>query len=112
MKKEFNVTPWEVSGNVDYQKLIKEFGTQEISKDILSKLKNAHPLLRRKIYFSHRDFDLWIKDAESGKKVSIVTGRGPSEKMHLGHLVPFLAAKSLQDKYNCNVYIPISEDEK
>ena len=112
MKKEVNISPWEVSGNIDYNKLSKKFGTKEISKEILTKLEKTHPILWRGNYFSHRDFDLWIKDAEAGKKVSILTGRGPSEKMHLGHLVPFLAAKALQDKYNCNVYIPISEDEK
>ena len=112
MKKEANVSPWDVSGKVDYNKLSKQFGTKEISQKILENLMNTHPILWRGNYFAHRDFDLWIKDAEAGKKVSILTGRGPSEKMHLGHLVPFLAAKALQDKYDCNVYIPISEDEK
>jgi tryptophanyl-tRNA synthetase len=106
------VTPWEVSGDIDYQKLIKDFGTQEIPESLRSKISSAHPLLRRGLYFSHRDFDLWVKDAEAGKKVSIVTGRGPSEKMHIGHLVPFMVALSLQKLYDCDVYIPISEDEK
>lgn len=109
---ENKVTPYEVSGEIDYDKLIKDFGTQSIEDNITKKLSDLHPLLNRGVYFSHRDLDLWLKDAESGKKVSIVSGRGPSEKMHLGHLVPFLAVKSLQDKFNCNVYIPISEDEK
>ena len=27
---EFKVTPWEVSGSVDYDKLVKEFGTGRI----------------------------------------------------------------------------------
>ena len=112
MKKEFSVTPWDVTGEVDYDRLIKEFGTSLLSQNILSKLRSPHSLLKRGLYFSHRDFDLWLADAQSGKKVSILTGRGPSEKMHLGHLIPFLLAKSLQDAYNCNVYIPISEDEK
>lgn len=112
MKKEFKVTPWEVSGEVDYEKLIKEFGTEKISDSLFAKFKDLHPLLKRGVYYSHRELDKWINDAESGKKVSVVTGRGPSEKMHLGHLVPFFVAKSLQDKYNCNVYIPVSEDEK
>ena len=106
------VTPWEVEGNVDYEKLIKEFGTSEISSGIYKKLSKAHPLLRRGVYFSHRDFDKWISAAEAGKKVSIVTGRGPSARMHIGHLVPFMVAKSLQDLYDCEVYIPISDDEK
>jgi tryptophanyl-tRNA synthetase len=32
--------------------------------------------------------------------------------MHIGHLVPLIVAKSLQDLYDCEVYIPISDDEK
>ncbi|HLC31193.1 MAG TPA: tryptophan--tRNA ligase [Candidatus Nanoarchaeia archaeon] len=112
MAKEFSVTPYEVSGEVNYDKLIEQFGTQKIPESIKTKLKKAHPLLRRGTYFSHRDFDLWLADAEKGKTISIVSGRGPSEKMHLGHLVPFLAVQSLQSIFNCEVYIPISEDEK
>ena len=111
MKKEV-ITPWEISGEINYSKLKEQFGTQLIPENLRKKIGDIHPLIRRGIYFSHRNFDSWLKDAESGKKVSILTGRGPSEKMHLGHLMPFLAAKSLQEKYNCNVYIPISEDEK
>ncbi|MBS3143631.1 tryptophan--tRNA ligase [Candidatus Woesearchaeota archaeon] len=106
------VTPWEVEGNIDYDRLIKEFGVSPISEKIRSRLKDTHPLLRRGIYFSHRDFDKWLNNHDNKKNVSVITGRGPSEKMHLGHLVPFLVAKSLQDNFNCNVYIPISDDEK
>jgi len=106
------VTPWEVEGKVDYNKLMKDFGTNEIPSAIYKKLSKAHPLLRRGVYFSHRDFDKWLTAAESGKKVSILTGRGPSAKMHIGHLVPFMVAKSLQEIYDCEVYIPISDDEK
>ncbi len=113
MKKEKHiVNPWEVSGDINYEKLIKEFGTSKISEDIYKKLEKCHPLLKRRIYFSHRDFDKWLLDYSKGKKVSVITGRGPSEKMHLGHLVPFLVAKSLQERFNCEVFIPISDDEK
>ena len=111
-KSESKVTPWEVKGDVDYGKLMKEFGTTKISNEMYKKLEKAHPLLRRKIYFSHRDFDKWLDAYNQGKKVSVITGRGPSEKMHIGHLVPFLVAKSLQDEFNCEVFIPISDDEK
>ena len=106
------VTPWEVSGKINYGKLIKEFGTSKISQDILKKLSKTHPLLRRGIYFSHRDFDKWLNAYEKKQKISVLTGRGPSEEMHLGHLVPFLVAKSLQDTFDCDVFIPISDDEK
>jgi len=111
-KEVFKVTPWEVSGKIDYEKLVKQFGTTPISEKIREKLKECHPLLRRGIYFSHREFDKWLDAYEKGKLVSVITGRGPSEKMHLGHLVPFLVAKSLQDRFNCDVFIPISDDEK
>lgn len=112
MEKEFAVSPWEVSGEVDYNKLVKGFGVSLISENIKKKFSAAHPLLRRGIYFAHRDFDKWLDNHSKGKKVSVITGRGPSEKMHLGHLVPFLVAKSLQDMFDCDVFIPISDDEK
>lgn len=106
------VTPWDVSGDVNYGKLVKDFGTSLISSKLKKNFEGMHPLLSRGIYFSHRDFDKWVANAESGKRVSVLTGRGPSEKMHLGHLVPFFVAKSLQEKYGCEVFIPISDDEK
>ncbi len=115
MKKEtndFKVTPWEVSGEINYEKLIKDFGTTLIADKLKKRLETLHPLLKRGFYFSHRDFDKWLEAYDRGKKVSVITGRGPSEKMHIGHLVPFLVAKSLQDNFDCEVFIPISDDEK
>jgi len=112
MKKDVVLTPWEVSGEMDYERLIKDFGTSQISEKIYKRMEKCHPLIRRQLYFSHRDFDKWLAAHDAGKKVSVITGRGPSEKMHIGHLVPFLVAKSLQDVFNCDVFIPISDDEK
>ncbi len=112
MEKESVLTPWEVKGNVDYDKIVKEFGTNLINKEILSKLGKVHSLIRRGFYFSHRDFDLWLQAQKKGERVSVITGRGPSEKMHVGHLVPFLIAKNFQDIFNCEVFIAISDDEK
>ncbi len=112
MKKEATITPWEVEGDVNYEKLVKGFGTNLISDKIKKRIEKCHPLLRRGVYFSHRDFDKWLEAHDRGKRVSVITGRGPSEKMHLGHLVPFLVAKSLQEKFNCEVFIPVSDDEK
>jgi len=112
IKEKFKVTPWDVEGKVDYEKLVKEFGTSLIGENIKRKISKTHALLRRGVYFSHRDFDKWLSAYENKEKVSVLTGRGPSEKMHMGHLVPFLVAKSLQDNFDCEVFIPISDDEK
>ncbi|MDE1848796.1 MAG: tryptophan--tRNA ligase [Nanoarchaeota archaeon] len=110
--KPYGITPWEVSGDLDYEKLIKDFGVAKISGELRGSIGVSNPLIKREIYFAHRDADKWLSDAKKKKRVSILTGRGPSEKMHLGHLVPFLIAKSLQEKFGCDVYIPISDDEK
>src|SRR3989338_1316953 len=79
MEKEFKVTPWEVSGKIDYDKLVREFGVSKIDSKISKRISKLHPLLRRGVYFSHSDFDKWISAHDSGKKVSVLTGRGPSE---------------------------------
>lgn len=115
--KDFVVNPWEVSGKVDYKKLMRRFGTREISehlKDRISEAANSklHVMLRRNIFFSHRDLDLIIRDFKEGKGFFMYTGRAPSLGMHIGHLIPFLFTKWLQDVFKVNVYIEITDDEK
>lgn len=116
MEEEFIVTPWEVRGRVDYDKLIKIFGTQPITGELLDKIESlvgeVHVLLRRGIFFSHRDLDLVLEDYVRGKGFFLYTGRGPSGPMHIGHIIPFIFTKWLQDKFRVNVYIMITDDEK
>ena len=38
---DFVVTPWNVEGDIDYDKLIKRFGTQKITQYLLSKIENS-----------------------------------------------------------------------
>ncbi len=111
-RETLHITPWEVSGQINYDRLIKDFGVSKIDEKIKKSIGDIHPLIKRDIYFAHRDIEKWISEAKKGHKVSVLTGRGPSERMHLGHLVPFLIVKSLQDTFDCDVYIPISDDEK
>ncbi|MCC6030387.1 MAG: tryptophan--tRNA ligase [Desulfurococcales archaeon] len=117
MKEDFQVTPWEVKGRVDYDKLIKIFGTQPLNKELLNKLerisgKELHMFLRRGVFFSHRDFDKILDDIENGRGFFLYTGRGPSGPMHVGHLIPFIMTKWFQEVFNVNVYIMITDDEK
>lgn len=71
-----------------------------------------HVMLRREIFFSHRDLDLVIKDWKEGKGFFLYTGRAPSLGMHIGHMIPFLFTAWLQQKFGVNVYIEITDDEK
>lgn len=113
---EFVVTPWEVRGRVDYRKLIEEFGTQEITDELMAEIRSLTgdlPLfLRRRYFFSHRDLDLVLKDYREGRGFFLYTGRGPSGPMHIGHIVPFYFTKWLQDRFKVNLYIQITDDEK
>ncbi len=116
MNEQFTVNPWEVKGEIDYEKLVREFGTRLITEDLLERLeKNAgelHYFLRRKIFFSHRDL-LWLLDEyEKGNKFYLYTGRGPSGKVHIGHLVPLMFTKWLQDKFKCDLWFQLTDDEK
>ncbi|MEI7826823.1 MAG: tryptophan--tRNA ligase [Euryarchaeota archaeon] len=113
---EFIVTPWEVEGHVDYGKLITLFGTQPINDVILArfkKLTGSIPLmLRRQVFFSHRDLN-WILDRyEAGEKFVLYTGRGPSGHTHLGHLMPWMFTKYLQDAFGAELYFQMTDDEK
>jgi tryptophanyl-tRNA synthetase len=112
----FVVTPWEVKGKVDYDKLVKQFGTKLIDANLLKRLEKhtvkLHMFLKRGIFFSHRDFD-WILDMyEKGEKFYLYTGRGPSGYTHIGHLVPWIFTKHLQDVFDAELYFQVTDDEK
>lgn len=113
---EFIVTPWHVEGEIDYEKLVKKFGTEKITSEILKKIEKitgeVHFMLRRGVFFSHRDLGRLLDDHAKGKKFFLYTGRGPSGHTHIGHLVPWVFAKWLQEKFDTNIYFQLTDDEK
>jgi len=113
---KMTVTPWEVKGDMDYEKLVKQFGTQHLTDDLLERIqkhtKDLHFMLRRKIFFSHRDLDWVLKEYEKGNKFFLYTGRGPSGHTHVGHLMPWVFTKWLQDKFGAELYFQMTDDEK
>ncbi|XP_033735830.1 tryptophan--tRNA ligase, cytoplasmic-like isoform X2 [Pecten maximus] len=140
------VNPWNVSSSsqkgVDYDKLVNKFGSSKIDDALLKKFeevtgKPVHHLLRRGIFFSHREMDQILeivkkgkdetvkegklktveegklKTVEKGTPFYLYTGRGPSsEAMHLGHLIPFIFTKWLQDTFDVPLVIQMTDDEK
>ena len=40
MPGDFKVTPWEVSGDVDYDRLVRDFGTSHIDDTILERFRH------------------------------------------------------------------------
>jgi tryptophanyl-tRNA synthetase len=50
-----------------------------------------------------------LDDFEKEKPFYLYTGRGPSsESMHLGHLIPFLFTKYLQDAFGVPLVIQLT----
>jgi tryptophanyl-tRNA synthetase len=110
------VTPWEVKGKVDYDRLIKEFGTEKVDDKIVQRIQKhtgeLHHMLRRNIFFSHRDMKWILDEYEKGNKFFLYTGRAPSGHTHIGHLVPWLFTKWLQDKFDVELWFQFPDEEK
>jgi len=113
---EFIVTPWEVKGKIDYDKLIKQFGVKPLDDALLKRLKKLtgelHYFLRRRIFFAHVYFDKILDAAERKEKFYLYTGRAPSGPVHLGHIIPWIFTKWLQDKFNAPLLFQIPDEEK
>jgi len=120
-EEEDDVNPWDVRAKdekgIDYDKLIKRFGSSKIDQALLDRIEKAtgkpvHHLLRRGVFFSHRDMHTILNDVEKGKPFYLYTGRGPSAGLHLGHLIPFLFTKWLQEAFDVPLVIQLTDDEK
>ncbi|TFY52842.1 hypothetical protein EVG20_g10379 [Dentipellis fragilis] len=107
------VTPWDVQGSVasdgrqlaiDYDKLVAQFAPYPAPE--------MHVLLPSLVRIC-REFDKILDRYEQGKPFFLYTGRGPSsDSMHLGHMIPFVFTKWLQDVFDVPLVIQLTDDEK
>ena len=116
MADQFRVTPWNVEGKIDYNVLEKQFGIKPLDGDMLERIRahsgELHFFLRRGIFFAQRELGWLLDEYDKGNKFYLYTGLAPSGKMHLGHLLPFIFTKWLQEKFDAEVYIQIPDEEK
>ena len=105
---KFKVTPWEVKGDIDYDKLIKEFGLRPF-KSLPTKFKDFL-LFRRGIVYAHRDFDRVVDAVKKKKPFVMMTGLMPSGKFHFGHKL--LADQMIMyQKLGAKVYVAVADIE-
>lgn len=119
MTDEHEITPWNVSDTfqeAQYERVATEFGAKIIDEPLKYEIKelagDLHRFIQYGIFFAHRDLDLLLDGYRKGRKFYLYTGRGPSGKMHLGHLIPFIFTKWLQERFNVDLVIQITDDEK
>jgi len=120
-EEEDIVDPWKVESKsakgVDYDKLIQKFGSSKIDAAVIERFGNAigkpvHHLLRRGKFFSHRDLHAILERVEKKEPFFLYTGRGPASGLHVGHLIPFIFTKWLQDVFDVPLIIQLTDDEK
>ncbi len=106
MKEVLN--PWEVKGDIDYNKLANEFGISFL--DNLPEIFNNELLFRRKIIFAGRDFERILEAIKKKKKFVMMTGLMPTGRFHLGHA---MLAKQFPFYQNlgAKIYISVADIE-
>ena len=115
MPEDFKVTPWEVTGDIDYDLLQQRFGTTPIDDALLERLSGygeLHYMLRRGIFYSHRDMIPLLDQYDKGNRFVLYTGRGPSGNTHLGHIMPWIFNKWVQDTFGVDMLFQLTDDEK
>ncbi|MEK6918102.1 MAG: tryptophan--tRNA ligase [Nanoarchaeota archaeon] len=102
------VTPWEVQGSVDYEKLIKEFGVSPLKE--LPSVFNDEILFRRKLVVGHRDIQKILEAMKSKKPFVVMTGLMPTGKFHIGHMT--IARQFIfYQKLGAKLYIAVADLE-
>lgn len=95
-----------------------KFGCRKLDEEIIARFERvtghkASPMLRRGMFFAHRDLTAILDRKEQGKPFYLYTGRGASSgSLHLGHLVPFIFTKWLQEVFDVPLVIQMTDDEK
>lgn len=102
------ITPWDVTGEIDYDKLIKEFGVYPMKE--LPAIFNSNVLFRRGVIFAHRDIQRILEAIRSRKPFVMMTGLMPTGKFHIGHML--LAEQMIfYQKLGAKLYIAVADLE-
>ena len=107
-KKVSKVNPWEVSGSIDYGKLMKKFGVKPLPK--MPEVLKKHVFFRRGIIFAHRDFEKIVERIKKRRKFAMMTGLMPSGKFHLGHMMVALQMIMYQN-LGAKLYVAVADLE-
>jgi tryptophanyl-tRNA synthetase len=77
------IDPWGNTRITDYSKLTAEFGIEPISS-VSARFTVDHRLLRRGVWFGHRDLNRIFDAATKGQEYAVMSGIKPTGVYHLG----------------------------
>ncbi len=90
------------------EKLIAAFGASRVEE---LKSKPDFKYFNNGLLTSHRDFDKFYKRLLNHEKSAIVSGLNPSGSFHIDATGVFDTSLFFQEKYNIDLYFPLSDDE-
>ena len=102
------IYPWEVKGDIDYDKLFKEFGIKPLEH--LPDQFNENILFRKGTIFAHRDYAQIVECIQENKPFVMMTGLMPTGRMHIGHMLVALQMVFYQ-QMGAKVYIAVADVE-
>ncbi|MCC7569820.1 tryptophan--tRNA ligase [Candidatus Micrarchaeota archaeon] len=106
------VDPW-TSETVDYKKIMKEFGINPISQEILPDAEQSIDMrwFKNNIIFAHRDLDKIFNAKKQGKPVAVLSGIKPSGEFHFGSKQVVEELVMFQKLLKCKVYYCVADYE-
>ncbi|MDA3837262.1 MAG: tryptophan--tRNA ligase [Nanoarchaeota archaeon] len=101
-------SPWEIEGDLNYAKLIKDFGIEPMK--VLPEVFQEEVLFRRGVVFGNRDFGRILTAVKEKKKFVMMTGLMPTGRFHIGHML-LLKQVIFWQKMGAKIYIAVADIE-
>jgi len=95
------IDPWGSTLPADYETLMREFGIEPMTEEIISAFPSTHRLLRRRVEFGHRDITRILDALKRNGAYAVMSGIKPTGDFHLGTMMTaeeIIFYQSLSDK--------------
>ncbi len=81
------IDPWNSTLPADYETLMREFGIEPMTDELISAFPSTHRLLRRKVEFGHRDLLRILDSIRRNEAYAVMSGIKPTGEFHLGTMM-------------------------
>ncbi|PIN96550.1 tryptophan--tRNA ligase [Candidatus Micrarchaeota archaeon CG10_big_fil_rev_8_21_14_0_10_60_32] len=104
------INPWGSELIKDYEPLFNEFGLQHVTDEMRERFEKNREF-RRGIVFAHRGFDDYVKAADEGKRVAVMSGIKPSSEFHLGSKLTAEEIIFMQKEFGATAFYAVADNE-